>query len=100
MPSPLAGGGNSSEITPMTMTFEFCDQRARAAEAEAEKTALANVRERELRSAKAWREMADRQLRVDADRRKADAERAERRQAEREAAEAARLPEHAALDAE
>ena len=84
----------------MTMTFEFFDQRARAAEAEAEKTALANVRERELRSAKAWREMADRQLRVDADRRKADAERAERRQAEREAAEAARLPEHAALDAE
>ena len=73
----------------MTMTFEFCDQRARAAEAEAEKTTLANVRERELRSAKAWREMADRQLKVDADRRKADAERAARREAEREAAEAA-----------
>jgi hypothetical protein len=83
----------------MTMTFEFCDQRARAAEAEAEKTSLTNVRERELRSAKAWREMADRQLRVDADRRKADAERAARRQAEREAAEAGLVPEEAGTTA-
>lgn len=74
----------------MTLTFEFCDQRARAAEAEAEASTLTNVRERALRSAKAWREMADRQLKVDADRRRADADRAARREAEREA-EAMRL---------
>jgi hypothetical protein len=73
----------------MTQTFDFYDQRAVAAEAEAEKSTLTNVRERELRSARAWREMADRQLKIDAERVKADAERAERRAAEREALEAA-----------
>ena len=70
----------------MSQTFEFYDQRARAAEAEAEKALLDNVRERELRSAKAWRGMADRQLLVDAERIKADEQRAERRAAELEAA--------------
>lgn len=73
----------------MTQTYDFYAQRALAAEAEAEKSPLANVRERELRSARAWREMADRQLKIDAERVKADAERAERRAAEREALEAA-----------
>ena len=73
----------------MTQTFDFYDQRARSAEAEAEKAALANGRERELRSARAWREMADRQLKIDSERVKADAERSERRAAEREALEAA-----------
>ena len=48
--------------------------------------AAADVRERELRSAKAWRGMADRQLMIDAERIKADRERAERRAAELEAA--------------
>lgn len=72
----------------MTQTFDFYDQRAQAAEAEAEKSSLANVRERELRSARAWREMADRQLKIDAERVKADAERSARRAAEREAAKA------------
>ena len=72
----------------MTLTYEFCDQRARAAQAEADKSALDNVRERALRSARAWREMADRQLRIDAERVKADAERAERRAAERAELEA------------
>jgi hypothetical protein len=71
----------------MTQTFDFYDQRARAAEAEADKSALANVRERELRSARAWREMADRQLKIDSERVKADAERSARRAAEREALE-------------
>jgi hypothetical protein len=69
----------------MSQTFDFYDQRARAAEAEAERSTLANVRERELRSARAWREMADRQSKIDSERVKADAERAERRAAESEA---------------
>ena len=52
----------------MSQTFEFYDERAKAAEAEAERALLDNVRERELRSAKAWREMANRQLLIDAER--------------------------------
>ena len=76
----------------MSQTFEFYDQRARAAEAEAERAVLDNVRERELRSAKAWRGMADRQLLVDAERVKADEIRAERRAAELEAAVPAEDP--------
>jgi len=66
----------------MSQTFEFYDQRAKAAEAEAECAVLENVRERELRSAKAWREMADRQRQIDAERVKAEEIRAERRAAE------------------
>lgn len=75
----------------VTQTFEFYDQRARAASAEADKAVLDNVRERELRSAKAWRGMADRQLRIDAERVKTDAARAVRRA--EEAAALARLAE-------
>lgn len=71
----------------MSQTFEFYDQRAKDAEAQAERAVLANVRERELRSAKAWREMADRQLMIDAERVKAEEIRAERRAAELAAAE-------------
>ena len=69
----------------MSQTFEFYDERARSAEAEAHKALLDNVRERELRSAKAWRSMADRQLMIDSERVKSDKERAERRAAELEA---------------
>jgi hypothetical protein len=72
----------------MSQTYEFFDERAKAAEAEAKNAALTNVRERALRSARAWREMADRQRKIDAERAKADAERAARRAAERRAAEA------------
>jgi len=72
----------------MSQTFEFYDERARAAEAEAERAELDNVRDRELRSAKAWREMANRQLLIDAERAKAEEIRAIRRAAELEAAEA------------
>ncbi len=72
----------------MSQTFEFYDQRARAAEAEADRALLDNVRERELRSARAWRGMADRQLMIDAERVKVDRERAERRAAELAIAEA------------
>ena len=77
----------------MSQTYEFYDQRARAAEAEADKAVLDNVRERELRSAKAWRGMADRQLLIDAERVKTDEARAERRAAELEEALALSEPE-------
>jgi hypothetical protein len=73
----------------MSQTYEFFDARAKAAEAAANEAQLDNVRDRELRSAKAWREMAERQLKIDAERVKAEAYRAERRAAE--AAEAAEL---------
>jgi hypothetical protein len=73
---------------PVSQTFEFFDTRARAAQAEAEQSTLTNVRDRALRSAQAWREMADRQRLVDAGRVKAEAYRAERIAAERAAADA------------
>jgi hypothetical protein len=78
----------------MSQTYEFYDERARAAQDAAEQAVLDNVRERELRSAKAWRGMADRQRMVDAERVKADAVRAERRAAELEAATLADDPAH------
>lgn len=66
----------------MSQTFEFYDERARAAQEAADCAVLDNVRERELRSAKAWRGMADRQLLVDAERVKASTERAARQAVE------------------
>ena len=75
----------------MSQTFEFYDQRAKSAEAEAERAMLDNVRDRELRSAKAWREMADRALLIEGERAKAEIYRAERRAAELEATQA-RIP--------
>ncbi len=79
----------------MSQTYEFYDQRARAAEQAAESAVLDNVRERELRSARAWRGMADRQLQIDSERAKAEEVRAARRAAELEAMEAARVPQDA-----
>lgn len=70
----------------MSQTFDFYDKQAKAAEAAAEHAQLANVRERELRSAKAWREMADRALVMEAERGKAEAYRAARRAEEAELA--------------
>ena len=75
----------------MSLTYEFYVQRAEASEAAAKASSLANVRERELRSAHAWREMANRQLMIESERVKADEIRAERRAAERAAAEALRV---------
>jgi hypothetical protein len=75
----------------MSQTYDFYDQRAKAAQAEAETAVLDNVRDRELRSAKAWREMADRALLIEAERAKAEIYRAERRAAELEAVQA-RIP--------
>jgi len=73
----------------MSLTYDFYVQRAQAAESAASDATLTNVRDRELRSATAWRQMADRQLMIEAERVKADAIRAERREAERDAAETA-----------
>ena len=75
----------------MSQTYDFYDQRAKAAKAEADNAVLDNVRDRELRSAKAWREMADRALLIEAERAKAEIYRAERRAAELEATQA-RIP--------
>ena len=80
----------------MSQTFDFYDTRARAAQIAADEAVLDNVRDRELRSAAAWRGMADRQLMIDAERVKADEIRTARRAAELEAAEVdeAALLEH------
>ena len=71
----------------MSQTFNFYDERAREAQAAADRSDLVMVRERELRSAKAWRGMADRALLLDAERVKAEEVRAARRAAELEAAD-------------
>ena len=81
----------------MSQTFEFYDERARSAETAAGEAVLDNVRDRELRSAKAWRDMADRQLLIDKERVKADAERSARRAAELEAATMAQPAEQIAF---
>ncbi len=61
----------------MSLTFEFCDMRAREAASAAAEATLDNVKERALRSELAWREIADR-LRAIKDGRKAiEQERAE-----------------------
>jgi hypothetical protein len=62
----------------MSQTFEYCEERALAAEASAATAALANVRERDLRSAQVWREMAD-QARVTRATRAIDQDRIKRR---------------------
>jgi len=77
----------------MSLTYDFYAARAKAAAEAANGTTLINVRERELRSARAWQDMADRQLLLEAERVKADQIRAERRAAELAAANALRQPE-------
>jgi hypothetical protein len=66
-----------------TITFEFCDKRAREAATAAEDATLANVRERLLRSEAAWRAMADKLQAADATRRAIKQER-QSEQAERD----------------
>jgi hypothetical protein len=68
----------------MSTTFEFYDERAKEAAAEADKATLDNVRERNLRAEKTWRALAEQARKVMVDRKKAEDERAARR--EREAA--------------
>jgi hypothetical protein len=70
----------------MSQTFNFYDARAKEAEAAADLADLDNVRERELRSAAVFRQLANQAQKVERDRRKADFERAERRAAEAEEA--------------
>lgn len=71
----------------MSQSFEFYQERAKAAAKEASEATLANVRDRALRSEAAWREMADRARETDRERKIADKARAERREAEAIAAE-------------
>ncbi len=70
----------------MSQTFEFYDTRANEASAEAKVAKLDNVRERALRSEKAWRSMANQAKKIESDRATAEIERAARREAEKLAA--------------
>ncbi len=63
----------------MAQTYEFYDERAKESAVEATSAVLENVRERALRSEKAWRAMADQALRHAREREKAEAVRAARR---------------------
>lgn len=63
----------------MNQSFTFLDARAREAAAEADKATLSNVKERALRSAATWRTMADKALKIEEDRARADAERSARK---------------------
>jgi len=66
----------------MLNSYEFCSERADHALAAAEAATLANVRDRELRSEKTWRGLAELARSTAEARVKADSERAERRAAE------------------
>ena len=77
----------------MAQTYEFYLERAEAAAEAAKEAELDNVRQRELRSEKTWRGLAEQARKTAVEREKAEAERAARREAEAaelaEAAEAA-----------
>ncbi|MDE2623781.1 MAG: hypothetical protein KGM83_11395 [Betaproteobacteria bacterium] len=66
----------------MSQTFEFYDARAREAADNANKATLQNVKERNLRAERTWRELADQAQLVVLNRAKAERERAARREAE------------------
>lgn len=63
-------------------SYEFYIAQAEAAAKAADRAILANVRDRELRSEKTWRGLAEQARRVSAGREKAEQERAARQQAE------------------
>lgn len=71
----------------MAQTYEFYTERADAAAAAAKKATLENVKERELRSEKTWRSLADQARKVAHDRAEAERVREERRAAEALASE-------------
>lgn len=78
----------------MAQTYEFYCERADEAAALAEKASLDNVRERELRSEKTWRGLAEQARKTAEERIKADQVRADKRAAEAaDAAEAAEAAE-------
>ena len=79
----------------MAQTYEFYCERADEAAALAEKATLDNVRERELRSEKTWRGLAEQARKTAVQRVKAENERAEKH-----AAEAEEAAEHANRAAE
>jgi hypothetical protein len=66
----------------MAQTYEFYCERADEAAALAELATLDNVRERELRSEKTWRGLAEQARKTAEERIKADRMRAEKRAAE------------------
>ena len=66
----------------MAATYEFYDERAKAAAAAAKVATLDNVRERELRAEKTWRDLANQAKAVVKQRKQVELERAERRAAE------------------
>jgi hypothetical protein len=66
----------------MAQTYEFYCERADEAAALAERATLDNVRERELRSEKTWRGLAEQARKTIEERAKAEVVRAERRAAE------------------
>lgn len=63
----------------MLHSYEFCSERADEAQALADAATLDNVRNRELRSEKTWRGLAELARNAAEGRVKADQERAERR---------------------
>ena len=66
----------------MAQTYEFCSERADEAADLTAKATLDNVRDRELRSEKTWRGLAEQARKTIVEREKAEAIRAERRAAE------------------
>lgn len=66
----------------MAQTYEFYVERADEAAILAAKATLENVRDRELRSEKTWRGLAEHARKTAEEREKADLVRAERRAAE------------------
>lgn len=66
----------------MAQTYEFYNERADEAAALAAKATLENVRDRELRSEKTWRGLAEHARRTIEEREKADRARADKRAAE------------------
>ncbi len=66
----------------MAQTYEFYCERADEAAALAEQATLDNVRERELRSERTWRGLAEHARKTVEERAKAERQRAERRAAE------------------
>ncbi len=69
----------------MAVTYEFLLQRAEEAAAAAKQATLENVRDRELRSEKTWRGLAEQARAVAVQREKVEREKAEQRELEREA---------------
>lgn len=83
----------------MLHSYEFCSERADEAQALADAATLDNVRDRELRSEKTWRGLAELARSAAEGRVKADQERAERRILEAEAAAEAAVEAAETVDA-